>query len=122
MISAALLRPVRAVARADRDRTTPCWARPASGASPPTNPREGFVGDPEAGLFYHPTIVDGVTADDDLYGTETFGPIVGVATFDDFDEAMALANGHGYGLSSSIYTTRPAARLPVPRAASRPAW
>ncbi len=71
------------------------------------NPREGFVGDPEAGLFYHPTIVDGVTLDDDLYRTETFGPIVGVASFDTFDEAMDLANGHGYGLSSSIYTRDP---------------
>jgi aldehyde dehydrogenase (NAD+) len=71
------------------------------------NPRTGFIGDPEAGLFVHPTIVDGVTADDDLYKQETFGPIVGVATFGDFDEAMALANGHGYGLSSSIYTTDP---------------
>jgi acyl-CoA reductase-like NAD-dependent aldehyde dehydrogenase len=71
------------------------------------NPRAGFVGDPEAGLFVHPTIVDGVTVDDDLYKQETFGPIVGVATFGDFDEAMALANGHGYGLSSSIYTTDP---------------
>ena len=70
-------------------------------------PREGFVGDPAHGLYEHPTIVDGVTADDDLYATETFGPIVGVATFDTFDEAMALANGHGYGLSSSIYTTNP---------------
>jgi len=70
-------------------------------------PREGFVGDPTTGLYYHPTIVDGVTADDDLYATETFGPIVGVATFETFDEAIALANGHGYGLSSSIYTTDP---------------
>jgi len=71
------------------------------------NPRERFVGDPEAGLFVHPTIVDGVTMDDDLYKQETFGPIVGVASFGDFDEAMALANGHGYGLSASIYTTDP---------------
>ena len=71
------------------------------------NPREGFVGDPETGLFVHPTIVDGVTMDDDLYKQETFGPIVGVASFGDFDEAMALANGHGYGLSASIYTTDP---------------
>ena len=70
-------------------------------------PREGFVGDPESGLFCHPTIVDGVTGQDELYRTETFGPIVGVASFDDFDEAIALANGHGYGLSSSIYTTDP---------------
>jgi len=71
------------------------------------NPREGFVGDPDAGLYYHPTIVDGVTMEDELYGTESFGPIVGVASFASFDEAMALANGHGYGLSSSIYTNDP---------------
>jgi len=71
------------------------------------NPREGFVGDPDVGLYVHPTIVDGVTIDDDLYRTETFGPIVGVASFGTFDEAMALANGHGYGLSSSIYTRDP---------------
>ncbi len=71
------------------------------------NPRAGFVGDPEDGLYVHPTIVDGVTADDDLYKQETFGPIVGVASFGDFDEAIALANGHGYGLSSSIYTNDP---------------
>ena len=43
--------------------------------------------------------------DDEIYRTETFGPIIGVATFRDFDEAMDLANDHGYGLSSSIYTT-----------------
>lgn len=71
------------------------------------NPRAGFVGDPEAGLYCHPTIADGVTIEDELYRTETFGPIVGVATFATFDEAMALANGHGYGLSSSIYTRDP---------------
>jgi len=71
------------------------------------NPREGFVGDPSAGLYCHPMIVDGVGPDDELYRTETFGPIVGVASFGAFDEAIALANGHGYGLSSSIYTRDP---------------
>jgi alpha-ketoglutaric semialdehyde dehydrogenase len=69
------------------------------------NPRKGFVGDAEAGVYVHPTIVDGVTARDALYRTETFGPLVGVATFDTFDEAVELANGHGYGLSAAIYTT-----------------
>ena len=71
------------------------------------NPREGFIGDPEAGLYVHPTVVDGVTMEDELYRTETFGPIVGVATFSTFDEAIRLANGHGYGLSASIYTRNP---------------
>jgi aldehyde dehydrogenase (NAD+) len=73
----------------------------------PDNPREGFVGDPEAGLYCHPTIVDGVRREDEIYSTETFGPIVGVMSFDSFDEAIDLANGHGYGLSSSVYTTSP---------------
>jgi aldehyde dehydrogenase (NAD+) len=74
------------------------------------NPRAGFVGDdPERGLFVHPTIVDGVRAGDELARTETFGPLVGVASFGDWDEAIALADGHGYGLSASIYTTDPKA-------------
>ena len=72
-----------------------------------TNPRKGFLGDADRGIFMHPTIVDGVTAEDDLYRTETFGPLVGVGSFDTFDEAVALANGHGYGLSAAIYTTSP---------------
>ena len=71
------------------------------------NPRNGFVGDPAAGFYYHPTVVDGVTTDDKLYHVETFGPIAGVATFGTFDEAIELANGHGYGLSSSIYPDDP---------------
>src|SRR5215211_3115696 len=79
----------------------------ATGRIGPQQPREGFVGDPEAGLFYHPTLVTGVTAEDDLYTTETFGPIVPVTRFSTFDEAVALANDHGYGLSSAIYTTNP---------------
>jgi len=72
------------------------------------NPREGFAGDPDAGLYAHPTIVDGVRAEDAIARIETFGPIVGVASFETFDEAVALANGHGYGLSASIYTSTPA--------------
>jgi aldehyde dehydrogenase (NAD+) len=79
----------------------------ATGRITSEHPREGFVGDPTKGLYVHPTIVDGVTGDDVLYRTETFGPIVGVASFDTFDQAIELANGHGYGLSSSIYTTDP---------------
>jgi alpha-ketoglutaric semialdehyde dehydrogenase len=71
------------------------------------NPRAGFIGDPEAGLFYHPTIADGVQPDDALFQQETFGPIVGVTTYTSFAEAIALANAPGYGLSASIYTNSP---------------
>lgn len=72
------------------------------------NPREGFVGDPSIGIYDHPTIVAGVTMDDELYRNETFGPIVAVMTTDGLDDAIVKANGHGYGLSSAIYTTSPA--------------
>jgi alpha-ketoglutaric semialdehyde dehydrogenase len=89
-----------------RDHHTPHGST-AQGRIGSSAPREGFVGDPEAGIFYHPTFVTGVTGDDDIYATETFGPLVGVARFSSFDEAMELANDHGYGLSSAIYTTSP---------------
>jgi aldehyde dehydrogenase (NAD+) len=71
------------------------------------NPRKGFVGDPDRGVYAHPTVVEGVRPGDELYDTETFGPLVGLGSFDTLDEALALANGHGYGLSSSIYTRDP---------------
>ena len=71
------------------------------------NPREGFVGDPDAGVFAHPVVVSGVLPDDALYRNETFGPLVSVMRFSTFDQAVELANGHGYGLSSAIYTTSP---------------
>jgi acyl-CoA reductase-like NAD-dependent aldehyde dehydrogenase len=79
----------------------------AVGRIGPDAPRAGFVGDPAAGLYYHPAVVSGLRIDDALPNTETFGPIVGVGRVADFDEAMAWANGHGYGLSSSVYTTSP---------------
>jgi aldehyde dehydrogenase (NAD+) len=69
------------------------------------NPREGFVGACDEGVYAHPTVVLGVTAEDALYRNETFGPLVPVMRFSSFDEAVELANGHGYGLSSAIYTS-----------------
>ncbi|WP_416210897.1 aldehyde dehydrogenase family protein [Frankia sp. Cr2] len=71
-------------------------------------PRNGFVGVAEAGLYYHPVILDGVRPGDEVFGEETFGPIVGVTTYGHLDEAIELANAPGYGLSSSIYTNDPA--------------
>jgi alpha-ketoglutaric semialdehyde dehydrogenase len=80
----------------------------ATGRITSGNPRRGSVGDPRAGLFYHPVIVDRVGPDDQLFREETFGPIVGVTTYQALDEAIELANLPGYGLSSAIYTNDPA--------------
>ncbi|HEV2931144.1 MAG TPA: aldehyde dehydrogenase family protein, partial [Propionibacteriaceae bacterium] len=60
------------------------WIQPhhsiqaASGRITADNPRAGFIGDPRAGLFYHPVIVDGVRHGDRIFNEETFGPLVGV--------------------------------------------
>ncbi len=71
-------------------------------------PRDGFVGDPTTGLYYHPVLVDGLRPEDELFQRETFGPIVGVVTYDSLDEGIELGNAPGYGLSASVYTTDPA--------------
>ena len=70
-------------------------------------PRPGFAGDPKAGLFYHPVVVDGVRPGDAIFDEETFGPMVGITTYRTLAEAIQLANAPGYGLSSSIYTQDP---------------
>jgi aldehyde dehydrogenase (NAD+) len=70
-------------------------------------PRAGFAGDLN-GLYYHPTVVADVHPADELFTSETFGPLVGVMPYRELDEAIILANLPGYGLSSSIYTRDPA--------------
>jgi acyl-CoA reductase-like NAD-dependent aldehyde dehydrogenase len=82
------------------------------------NPRDGFVGDPDAGIFYHPVIVAGVHEDDALLREETFGPMIGLTSYTDLDEAIRLANLPGYGLSSSLYTRDPAEGFRFRRAIS----
>ena len=52
-----------------------------SGRITADNPRKGFVGDADAGLFYHPVVVDGVRPGDAIFDEETFGPLVGIATY-----------------------------------------
>lgn len=71
------------------------------------NPREGFVGDSEAGLYHHPVLVHGVRPEDKIFQQETFGPLVGVTGYGTLDEAIELADAPGYGLSAAIYTTDP---------------
>jgi aldehyde dehydrogenase (NAD+) len=107
--------PMLAQKFADRFEEYLGWIQPhhkvlgssAVGRISAASPRTGFVGNPDDGLFYHPTIVDGLRPDDALFQQETFGPIVGVISYASLPEAISLANAPGYGLSSSIYTRDP---------------
>lgn len=58
----------------------------------------------EAGFFYQPTVLTDCRQDMDIIRREVFGPVIPIVTFDDLDEAIALANDSEYGLTSSIYT------------------
>lgn len=79
----------------------------ATGRITTANPRTGFVGDPEAGLYYHPVILDGVRPEDKVFTEEMFGPVIGMASYRHLEEAIELANRPGYGLSGAIYTNDP---------------
>jgi aldehyde dehydrogenase (NAD+) len=66
-----------------------------------------FDGNAETGLYARPNICLNVSMKDPIYSTETFGPLFNVMKWNDFDEAMAMANNHGYGLSSAVYSNNP---------------
>lgn len=61
---------------------------------------QGFGSD----LYYQPTILDRVTPEMAVHREESFGPIVPLTTFENNDEALALANDNELGLISSVYT------------------
>jgi gamma-glutamyl-gamma-aminobutyraldehyde dehydrogenase len=59
----------------------------------------------ETGGFYiGPTLFDNAPQDSDLVQKEIFGPVLAVQPFETEDEAVALANGTDYGLSSAVFT------------------
>jgi succinate-semialdehyde dehydrogenase/glutarate-semialdehyde dehydrogenase len=57
-----------------------------------------------AGSFYAPTVLGDVGADARLLREEIFGPVLGITTFADEDEAVRLANSTEYGLISYVFT------------------
>jgi len=70
----------------------------------PGDAPEGFSGDATHGLYATPRIFDKVKIDMRIAQEECFGPTVNLIEVDGMDEAMAVANGTPYGLSSAIYT------------------
>jgi acyl-CoA reductase-like NAD-dependent aldehyde dehydrogenase len=56
------------------------------------------------GYFYPPTVLTDVDPAAPLMVDETFGPVAPISGFDDFDEAIALANGSRFGLAAIVCT------------------
>ncbi|MFT4231996.1 MAG: benzaldehyde dehydrogenase [Leucobacter sp.] len=57
------------------------------------------------GLYYRPTVLDGVAVDNPAWTEEIFGPVAPVHVYDDVDEAIDIINASEYGLSVSIITS-----------------
>ncbi len=60
-------------------------------------------GEVEGGVLA-PTVLTGVLPDMKVCNTEVFGPVVGVAVYDDWHEALRLANDTRYGLQAGVFT------------------
>ncbi len=63
--------------------------------------REGSF---DRGFFIPPTIFDHVQPSMRIAQEEIFGPVLSILRVRSFEEALEVANGVAYGLSSSIYT------------------
>lgn len=58
----------------------------------------------DKGWYIRPTVIEGLSLQCRTNQEEIFGPVVTLQPFDTDEEALALANGVGYGLSATIWT------------------
>jgi len=68
-----------------------------------------------SGLFFPPTVLDGVPVDAAVLREETFGPILPMVAVADAEQAIRLANDSHLGLSGSVWSRDRAHALAVAR-------
>ncbi|TNE61067.1 MAG: aldehyde dehydrogenase [Bacteroidetes bacterium] len=62
------------------------------------------TGDLAGGWYIAPTVIEGLPLECRTNQEEIFGPVVTIQPFDSDEEALALANGAPYGLSTTLWT------------------
>jgi putative phosphonoacetaldehyde dehydrogenase len=65
-----------------------------------------LYGNERQGALFYPTVLDHVQWDCELVMEETFGPAIPVIRVKDIDNAIQVANGTSFGLSSGVCTNR----------------
>jgi acyl-CoA reductase-like NAD-dependent aldehyde dehydrogenase len=59
----------------------------------------------DRGFFLEPTLVYDAAPDSEIAQREIFGPVLTVIPYESVDEAVEIANGTDYGLSSAVFGT-----------------
>jgi aminomuconate-semialdehyde/2-hydroxymuconate-6-semialdehyde dehydrogenase len=59
----------------------------------------------DRGYYFQPTVIEGLSNTCRVNQEEIFGPVVTLQSFTDEMHALSLANGTGYGLAASVWTT-----------------
>ncbi|MDX1752954.1 MAG: NAD-dependent succinate-semialdehyde dehydrogenase [Salinimicrobium sediminis] len=54
--------------------------------------------------FFSPTVLDKVTTEMPMFNEETFGPAIGITTFETEEDALKLINKTQFGLGVSLFT------------------
>jgi lactaldehyde dehydrogenase/glycolaldehyde dehydrogenase len=64
----------------------------------------GKIADSKTGYFYEPTVLVNCRQNMEIVQNEVFGPVIPLLPFNEYEEAIALANDCQYGLTSSVFT------------------
>jgi malonate-semialdehyde dehydrogenase (acetylating)/methylmalonate-semialdehyde dehydrogenase len=64
----------------------------------------GGVSENGHGFFLKPSLLDGVKPGTKAYDDEIFGPVLGVARVDSYEQALRLVNENPYGNGTAIFT------------------
>jgi lactaldehyde dehydrogenase/glycolaldehyde dehydrogenase len=56
------------------------------------------------GYFYPPTVLSGCRQDMEIVREEVFGPVLAVIPYETFEDALALASDHQFGLASVLFS------------------
>lgn len=65
---------------------------------------EVLLGGKRNKAYFEPTVIGNVTADMSIFKEEVFGPVIGITTFKEEEEAVALSNSSSFGLGVTIFT------------------
>lgn len=76
----------------------------AAGASVRTGGEVDRPAGPDGGTWFRPTVLTGVTDDLAVMREESFGPVIGIASVADDDEAVRRMNDTDYGLTAGVFS------------------